>query len=436
MQMKTIPPTNDFFEEMKILPKYTNIPVTSAKLLSEMKLGLEGKTSSLPMIPSFIGDSAQIVPGSCVAAIDAGGTNLRISKIQFMADCSPIIQSMEKYPMPGSLTPVTSDEFFDFIASHLADILPETDRIGFCFSYEVEVQPSQDGKIISLGKEVIVKGCEGKLIGEELKKALARQGLPSFSHITVLNDTTAALLGGKLLYQNQNYSHVISFILGTGTNTCYYEANRNIKKSPDLYKKSAGRTIVNLESGNFDNLDAGPLDEEFWAETNIPEIHHLEKLSSGQYLGALLLKYLKAAAQRKLFSAEACASVLELESLETRNITEFLASPDSGSKLAVINNFSSCDSQILLEMIHLILDRSARLVVSCLFACIEKIQAGKDSDSPVLIIAEGSTYSRCPLLKEKIKYYLLEEVQRELKVHIQIQEVENAVIYGTAFSAL
>lgn len=424
-----------FLLEMGVSPELTDLDETTSRLLSEMEKGLNGEPSSLQMIPSYIGETFRPVPGERVAAVDAGGTNLRISLIRFNDDLTPTIEKIERFPMPGSREPVESDTFFDELAEHLGEILKITGKIGFCFSYAVEILPSLDGKIITLSKEVVVRNCQGKLIGEELRKALKRKGLGDFTHISVLNDTTASLLGGRLFCQSRDYSSYIGFILGTGTNTAYYEKNGRIAKDPVLLARD-GSTVINLESGNFDKLTSGKLDEEFRLETLIPTEYHMEKMMSGHYLGALLLKYMQKGAAYGLFSEEAKASILALKQLNGRDMDDFVAHPNAKNPIASLPGLTDDDRAVVYELIDAMLERAARLVVSCYIACAKRTGTGNDPLHPILITAEGTTYYRCELLKQKIDYYIEQAMRRDRGIYVQTMQVENAVIYGTALAAV
>lgn len=424
-----------FLLEMGVSPELTDLDETTDKLLNEMEKGLNREESSLQMIPSYIGETFRPVPGERVAAVDAGGTNLRVSLIRFNDDLTPTIEKIERFPMPGSREPVDSDTFFDELAEHLSEILKVTKKIGFCFSYAVEIQPSRDGRIITLSKEVVVKNCEGKMIGEELQKALRKRGASEFTHISVLNDTTASLLGGRLFCHNRDYSSYIGFILGTGTNTAYYEKNSRIAKDPALSHKD-GSTIINLESGNFDKMVSGKLDDEFRSETLVPTEYQMEKMMSGHYLGELLLKYMQKGAEHGLFSDGAKASILALTRLQGRDMDDFLAHPNGNTPIASLPGLTEADRAVIYELIDAMLERTARLVVSCYMACAKRTDMGSDPLHPILITAEGTTYYRCELLKQKIDYYIEHALRRERGIYVQTMQVENAVIYGTALAAV
>ena len=437
---------DSFLKKMGIAPELTNIYETAIRFQNEMKAGLEGKASSLPMIPSYIDDSFNPIAHESVIAIDAGGTHLRIALVQFDEKLAPKIKEIKFHPMPGSTTCITSDDFFDFLAIELEELLKETRKIGFCFTFLVEILPCRDGKILEMGKEVKIVGCEGKIIGQELSKALDRKSLPNFSHITVLDDTTASLISGKWLYKDQDYADVIAAILGTGTNLCYFEKNNNIHKSPLLVKQN-GKTIINIESGCFDGQVKGQLDLEFWSETLQPESHHTEKMIAGQYLGSLLEKYFAKAIDCQLFSKTGADIVRALGKIETKNINDYLAgakdvdnslfthSLDIDNPLHELQTLNQEDLSVANALIEALVERAAKLFVSSLLGCLLQINPKTTPNRPALILVEGSTFLRFTALQEKVKHYVEIEVEKKQGFYVIFKQIDHAVILGTACAA-
>ena len=403
--------------------------------VEEMEKGLAGQGSSLPMIPSFLGDSFRVSAGERVVAVDAGGTNLRISRILFADDGLPVIEDTRKYQMPGSDGAIGCDTFFETLAGYLKDLLDGVDRIGFCFSYEVEIQPDLDGKILSLSKEVVVTGCENKMIGKELAKALLEKGVAKVPSITVLNDTTACLLGGRLLCKEREYGDYIGFVLGTGTNICYYEDNGGITKLPSG-TLGKGRSIINVESACFDRLPAGELDESFFMTTKEPSQHRLEKLVSGQYLGALFLHYAKNAASGGAFGEQVKKAVQGMDQLSTAELNAFLEMEDPENRLNKACAGQETDRKKLIDIADFLLERAAVLSVASVAACLERGKAFRKPGAPVLVTAEGTTFNRCRRLRDKIIHLADTWIGEEAGVRVHFESPENSVIYGTALAAV
>ncbi|MBS5064120.1 MAG: hypothetical protein KHZ58_10120 [Hungatella hathewayi] len=401
----------------------------------EMESGLTGRESSLPMIPSFLGDDFLVTAGETVVAVDAGGTNLRVSRITFTKDGEPVIEETRKYRMPGSESAIDSDTFFEILAGYLVDLLDGVKKLGFCFSYEVEIQPDLDGKILSLSKEVCVTGCENKMIGQELGKALLRQGAGEVPKITVLNDTTACLLGGRLLCKEREYGDYIGFVLGTGTNLCYYEDNAGITKVPfGLLGK--GRSIINVESACFDKMPVGNVDETFFMTTKQPMEHRLEKLVSGQYLGPLFLHYVSRAADCGVFEDETRTEIKKLGQVSTAQLNAFLEGEDKDGGLSGACAGRERDREAFVELADYLLERAAALSVASIAACLERGGEEQKSAGPVLVTAEGTTFHRCRQLHHKILNCSKLLTGSGACRNLDFVSPENSVICGTALAAV
>ena len=256
----------------------------------EMNRGLEGKESSLRMIPTYIEADNEFLTEVPVLAIDAGGTNFRTALFRFSRDGQPETGEIYSYRMPGLEKEVSAGEFFDTIAGFIKPLADKSERIGFCFSSPTEILPDRDGRLIQFCKEVQAPGVVGQLIGKTLLETLGTPDKP----IVLLNDTVATLLAGKSSSFGRSYDSFIGYILGTGTNTCYIEHNSNILKNTNL--RQEGSQIINAESGNFSKAPRSDLDLVFDSTTGNPGNYTFEKMFSGGYFGGLCLTVLKAAA--------------------------------------------------------------------------------------------------------------------------------------------
>jgi len=311
----------DFLTKYKMDPENVNIDDLCSLFLDEMKKGLEGKKSSLMMIPTYINTESEIPVNEPVIVLDAGGTNFRVATVVFNNNKVPTITKFKKFPMPGTgnETAVGKEEFFDRIAGFMKDSISDSNKIGFCFSYPTKIYPTGDGKLIHFVKEVKAPEVEGSMIGENLLKALKRAGMDSKKEIVILNDTVATLLAGKA--QSKQFDSYIGFILGTGTNCSYLEKNTNIKKLNGLFKNH--HQAINMESGQFNLFKGGNIDTDFLLNTDKPEEGRFEKMISGAYQGALALIVLKQAAVDELFSDKLKKEILNLSILNPIIIDNF-----------------------------------------------------------------------------------------------------------------
>jgi len=413
-----------YYEDIDILR-------TSEAFVDEMNRGLRGEDSSLMMICTYISPEGEIPPGEPVIAVDAGGTNFRVALVRFDEKRMPVIDYFKTYPMLGTERELYGQEFFDTVSQYLLPVIDRSRKIGFCFSFPTEILPNKDGRLIMFDKEVRVRDVEGVNIGEQLLKILKKKGVAEDKNIVLLNDTVATLLGGKASNPERTYDSYIGFILGTGTNTCYIEDNRNITKVPSVAMQE-GFTIINIESGGFDKVPRGEIDIRFDSSTDNPGAQKFEKMISGAYLGRLVLEIMKIAAAEGLFSKEFAGRIREIRNLTTRDINEFTLSGhfDCG------NEADEKDRVILYYIIDSVLERAARLAAANLAGVMLKTGKGKNPCLPVCVAAEGTTFHKSRLFKYKLDYYIKRFLNDEMGIYCDFVKAENIVLTGAAIAGL
>lgn len=409
--------------------------------MEEMDKGLEGKKGSLEMIPTYITMSSEIPAQEPVIVMDAGGTNFRVAVVYFDHDKKPVIEDFKNYPMPGTHGEITKEEFFDKVVEYLKPVINKSNKIGFCFSYPTEILPNKDGRLIRFCKEVCVKGVEGELIGANLLEALKKAGYNDEKSIVLLNDTVATLLGGKAAYPHRIFDSYIGFILGTGTNTCYIEQNRNISKLPEV-SASEGTMLINVESGAYAKMPRGAVDVEFDSTTVNPGQYAFEKMIAGAYQGGLMLTLFKKAAEDGLFSRGFAERISEIKVLASKDIDDFLYYPYSkGVVLAeccgvYATDESEKDRRVLYYLIDAIMERAAKAVAVNLSAVILKSGKGTNPLKPVCIAADGSTFYKSKLFRNKLDYYVKTYMNEQKGIYCEFVKADNSTLTGTAIAGL
>ncbi len=404
--------------------------------LEEMRRGLSGEPSSLEMIPTYIELAPSFPVGEPVIAVDAGGTNLRIAVVRFDEALHPVIEDFRKLIMPGVEREVSKEEFFSAFAGHLEEHLRVSSRVGFCFSFSMEQLPSKDGRVNSLGKEVKAPEVLGQLMGENLAAALRARGHRRPPRIVIVNDTVTAMLAGMAGSAGRDYSGYLGFILGTGTNTCYLEANRLITKTPGLDPR--GQQVINMESGNYNRVPQGTVDREFNAGTRYPEQHLLEKMVSGAYLGPIALATIQRAAEEGLFSGPAAAGLRALPELGTESLHEYLGYPLTTSHPLgkAVARGGREDRVVLYHLLDRLVERSAKLAALTLSGAVLKSGAGEDPCAPACAVVEGSVYWGLKGMRRKVECYLKEFLEQRHERYLETIQVENASLVGAAIAGL
>jgi len=418
------------------------------EILIEMERGLENKSSSLAMIPSYISPVTRIPSGKTVLALDAGGTNLRSSLVYFNENGEAIAQGTKKTPMPGTAGQLSANEFFNAIADAALPLLKDAkiEGIGFTFSYQMEITSDADGILLAFSKEVDAPDVIGKAIGKGLRDALASKGFKYSGPIVMLNDTVATLLSGLAMISpdgepirtlndfGAESGPVIGFILGTGFNTAYPETS--IPKIK--FHSASSPQIVVCESGNFNVRCRGKLDMEYDSTTKTPGGYHLEKAAAGAYLGPLTHHILKQAIKDKVLQFKKSDELLAMPTLETRFLNEFnhapltaqgplgsLFAPNEGDALAAVQYLSS-----------IVTERGALFSAAVVAAIVERINHSFEPYSPVRIAVEGTTYMIYKGMRRSLESYLHQMLYYNKPRPYVISPVEQASLYGAAVAAL
>jgi hexokinase len=398
--------------------------------LSEMNAGLAGSESSLRMIPTYIETDNELVPNQKVVAIDAGGTNFRTATVYFDDNLKMVCENLKNGRMPAIDQELGKKEFFETMAGYLEEYKNAAEKIGFCFSYAVEIFPDKDGKLLEWSKEIKAPEVIGEMVGRNLLEAMGTPGKP----LVVLNDTVATLLAGKAATAGKKYDTYIGFILGTGTNTAYIELNDNIVKTSGLHSGSS--QVINIESGAFGNPPRTDIDLLFDSQTKNPGRYVFEKMFSGGYFGGLCTTALKQAAKEGVFSVETTSRIIALTELTSEEVNKFVSGidPDQNQlSFALLTDEDRTEAEVIVEGM---IERASKLVAANLAAVILKTGKAKSSEKPVLMTIEGTTFYKLKDFQVKFEKYLQEYLSGENQRYYEIVEVANSSLIGAAIAAI
>lgn len=408
---------------------HEDVATITLSILSDMRRGLKGLPSDEDMIKTYMLPPKDKVRNQKVIVIDAGGTNFRSCLVTFNGDGEPDISEMQKTKMPGVEKELTKAQFFAQFAANLEHLKGKADRIGFCFSYPMEITKDGDGILIGFSKEVKAPEVVGSKIGECLVEELKKNGWPEIKRVTMLNDTVGALLAGHAIAPvGKNYSSYIGLILGTGLNCAYIQGKTD----------AMDEQIIVCESGKNMGVTRSDFDVEFDKTTTKPGTFAMEKTCSGAYLGPIALKIIQGAAKSgEVFSDSAAKKLLELQSLNLIEIDSYLHTPlNTKSPLGEI--MAQCgdaqDKENLFELIDAIFERSARRAAAILCAAVIQSGKGTSSNSPVCILCDGTTFHKTYKIRSRVEGYLESVLTKERTLYWEIESCDNDITLGTAIA--
>lgn len=388
-------------------------------MVAEMRAGLasndsEGDSGSsvlLKMLVTYVDSLPSGDEKGLFYALDLGGTNFRVLRIQFGGKEQRIVKQESKtVSIPQHLMSRGSNELFDFIAAALAKFiasegegfyLPEgmQRQLGFTFSFPVKQNSVASGTLIKWTKGFAIDEMVGKDVVAELNKAIKRQGV-DMEVTALVNDTVGTLAAGRYVDNDT----VAAVILGTGTNAAYIEHMDSIPKWCGPPPES-GNMVINMEWGNFrsTHLPLTEFDVALDAESLNPDEQIYEKLISGMYMGEIVRRVLlKMAQDASLFSDNV---PLELEVpyiLRTYHVLMMHqdTSPDLrtvGNKLKEVFRIEdTCfkTRKLVVDVCEVVASRAARLAAAGIHGILKKL--GRDVASPdkqkTVIAVDGGVY--------------------------------------------
>ena len=401
-------------------------------LLFDMNEGLCNRPSGQDMIKTYSEPPLDSPRNKSVISIDAGGTNFRSCLVTFDQNGLPTINDMQKTKMPGVEKELSKKEFFDAFALNLEHLKDKASNIGFCFSYPMTITEDGDGCLLGFSKEVKAPEVVGCHIGKELALALKEHGWKNELKISMLNDTSAALLAGAACVpEGTKYSSYIGFILGTGMNGAYIQSPD--EKYPELKKQ-----IIVCESGRFDKVMQADFDIAFDKKSSQPKTSLMEKLCSGAYLGPVAYEAISLACEDNLFSKKFTDALKTVDSLTLIEVDQFLHSPFGSSMLSNLlkENATEEDYVIFTELLDALTDRASRMAASILSACAIQSGEGKNPCKPICMLCDGTTFYKTYKVKERIISYLEQFLVRERGIYYEVVSCDNDITLGSAIAGL
>jgi len=391
-------------------------------LLTEMDRVRAGGTGSVKMIPYSMQDLALPDAPVSVTAIDVGGTNVRSAVVTLSREGILGLERKPAFRTPGIGRRITTREFFRIIASGVAEHLTLR-QLAICFSLAADPLPDGDAVVTAGAKQLDVPDLVGSRVGASFRAAAEGLGLPCPPSVTVVNDTLAAALGGRLDAGIRRYSGFVGFIYGTGTNIAYREPSG---------------AMINVESGAYCGFPTGDIDDLYDRRHIDPGCDRFEKMVSGGYQGGLMALVLEAAEAEGLLArgfSRRLSGALGEKDLASPDISAFCLDPTGGGPIAHACATAE-DRAAVLSICRAMTGRSALLCSVTITAALLRAGIGQAPDAPAFITAEGSTWLGQPGFRESLDACMAEYAGRRRGLHWVFHQVPDAVMKGTAIAAL
>lgn len=352
--------------------------------LQAMADGLSSKSGPLKMLPSYL-KAPQGSEYGTYLTLDFGGTNIRISLVELHGGGRFTVHKRHQALLRSSFYDYTSadttaEELFDFIAGEVSRIAPpgKTLLLGHTFSFPSCQFDINNAKLIKWTKEIQTAGVEGANITELLTASLQRCKLDSIRPVAIINDTVSTLLAAA--YSDQRTA--IGSICGTGHNTAYIE---------NYYGSPPKTMLINMESGNFNQLPLTEYDFRLDAVSAQPGKQQLEKCVAGRYIGELLrlilLDFIKSGF---LTSIKQYDYITTPYSITAQDLSGLI----NNVPIGLNSKLSQEERKLLRAIAGLITKRSAQLVAASFCAVLRRINPDYTFNYNIAI--DGSLFEKMP----------------------------------------
>ncbi|XP_047633996.1 hexokinase-3 isoform X3 [Phacochoerus africanus] len=369
-----------------------------------MAKGLQGKPSSLRMLPTYVRAIPDGSERGDFLALDLGGTNFRVLLVRLASGSVQITNQI--YSIPEYVAQGSGEQLFDHIVDCIVDfqqkqgLSGQSLPLGFTFSFPCRQLGLDQGILLNWTKGFSASDCEGQDVVYLLREAIKRRQAVKLNVVAIVNDTVGTMMSCG--YENPHCE--VGLIVGTGTNACYMEELQNVASVPG----DSGHMCINMEWGAFgDDGSLGMLstyfDERVDQASINPGRQRFEKMISGMYLGEIVRHILLHLTSRGvLFRGQ------QIQCLQTRDIfkTKFLSQIESDSLAlrqvrAILEDLglplTSDDALMVLEVCQAVSRRAAQLCGAGVAAVVEKIRENRGLEKlTVSVGVDGTLYKLHP----------------------------------------
>ncbi|XP_056140844.1 hexokinase-2-like [Lampris incognitus] len=389
----------------------------SSKLRWDMIRGLGKYThlrSPVKMLPTFVRATPDGTEKGNFLVLDLGGTKLRLVHVR-MGEDPRNVQNMgsEEYVVSENIKKGSGQQLFDHIASCLSKFLDslklkqQTLPLGFSFSFPCEQKDIDKAILINWTKSFSCSGVEGKDVVQLLRDAIRRRGGYDIGPVAVVNDT----VGTMMSYGYRCQSCEIGLIIGTGTNACYMEKMKNVKR----VEGEDGQMCINTEWGAFgDDGALKDIQTEFDVAldrtTDNAGFQTFEKMIGGKYLGEIVrLVLVKLAEDGLLFDGQLSDKLLTHGSFETR-LMSHIEEEESGLEktreilVGLGLEAGPVDCQVVRLVCDTVSTRSASLCAAGLATIANQIRLNCGLDRRKTTVGvDGAVYKKHPNFRDQLQ---------------------------------
>ena len=427
--MRDIPAqVSDLLRLNSMDPNWVDLKTIINLFASQMRIGLYGGQSSVPVLPSYRSPVGTISKGQPVAVIAADETEIRAALVT-LTESGVVIEERASFPAPGTDYPAPWEDYIYAAAELVEPVLSRTDLLCFCLPFPMEISQSHgDGTILRLPGNMRLTGWENKNICGSLTAEFSRRGI-SGKKIILLNGTAAIQMCGLVTHPGQ--SRYLGLTWGTGIDTSFSAPGSILLR---VRGAGTGLMLYDTGAGGFTGVPFGAVDLIMDRDCPDPGQNLFTKMVSVSYLGNIYRLTMIKAVEMGLMTFGGGRDFLSLANLDASCVYDFLCAPQGDNLIAAFCK-EPADREIALTVAKAVFDRAARLVCGSLSSVLLYTGAGRDVQKPACVMVSGTAFDN-PLLSSLLTQYLEEFTAKVMGLHCTLYPEADAALIGGAAAAL
>lgn len=407
-------------------PDALSIPTVAQVSLAQMRIGLYGGKSSIPMRPTELCPTHSIAQYQPVAVASCTECELRTATLQFTPE-GPTLTPSDAFPLPGAEYPAPLSDLLFAVAELLEPLLPTCRRAALALPFSLEYAPTGEVYLVRPPAELRLSEWEGLDLHAALTQELASRGFSG--SICILGSVSAAQLGAVATVPAKRYLSL------------YWDESFNsgfaLPKTAILKLKSGENSLrlLDCNAGSFQGVPFGAVDLTMDRDSLYPGEQLLDKMLSTRYLGEQYRFAMIKAAEDGLLTFMCGREFLSLRKLSLEALLKFLEDPTGSNTLAEFCKHDPKDRELALAVGEAVLQRAHGLILAHLLALLQLTGTGRDSEAPVCVALGGAAFSH-PAIASRFSTLLDAELQKKQGVFLTLHHSPDLILHGAAAAAL
>lgn len=366
-------------------PDALSISTMAQQNVAQMRIGLYGGRSSLPMRPTELCPTGPVPQNEMVAVATCNEREIHTASLLFSAD-GPQITSGDTFPLPGAEYPAPISDLIFAAAELLEPLLESCCHAALALPFPLEYASTGEVYLVRPPAELRFSDWEGLDLHATLTQELSSRGFSGT--VRLLGCVSAAHLGAVSSYPAKRYLSLYwdeSFTSGFA-----------LPKTAILKVKSGETSLRLLDcgSGSLQAVPFGTVDLTMDRDSLYPGEHLMDKMLSTRYLGEQYRFSMIKAAEDSLLSFMCGREFLSLRKLSLASLLQFLQEPEGSNVLAEFCKHDPKDKEIALAVGEAVLTRAIHLILANLLALLQVSGAGRDPNSPVCVALGGDAFAQ------------------------------------------